>query len=284
MPDPTPDAVRARLAAALRDLTAVAGALPDLIGEHLDALAAALADARAEADRLRAQVDRLRAEAERADKRHALEMEQAADESQQAAADAERDVRAARAEAARLRAGLDALRSGRPAAPSTGSTPPPDPSASPTPSEAAPVWHGQADLAASGPPAQPDGPGARLGETFRAWCRAATPVMGKVEFFAGHLREQVPAATVFAVFRDVQSQAVPVRLERTSGHIPVEYWLVALDGRHWLLPQPITAAQFRELSPCFEGHATPTALAAIVPAEVRVVGDRFEIPQPGRVA
>ena len=123
-----------------------------------------------------------------------------------------------------------------------------------------------------------------LAEAFRAWCGAATPVMGKVEFFAGHIRAALPGATVVAVYRDVQSQAVPVRLERTSGNIPVEHWLVVLDGRRWLLPQPMAAAQFRELAPCFDGTATPATLAAIVPAEVRVVGDRYEVPTPGRVA
>ena len=125
---------------------------------------------------------------------------------------------------------------------------------------------------------------AAVAEAFRAWCAAASPVVGKVAFFAGHIRQAMPEASVAAVYRDANSQAHPVALRLSGGSSPVEYWLVAADGRHWLLPQPLGGPQFRELAPVFDGAATPAALAEIRPAEVRAVGDGFELVRPGHVA
>ena len=123
-----------------------------------------------------------------------------------------------------------------------------------------------------------------IAEAFRAWCAAASPVVGKVAFFAEQVRQSVPEAAVAAVYRDANSQAHPVALRTAGGSSPVEYWLVAADGRHWLLPQPLGGPQFRELAPVFEGMATPATLAEVRPAEVRAVGDGFELVRPGRVA
>ena len=125
---------------------------------------------------------------------------------------------------------------------------------------------------------------AAIAEAFRVWCIAASPVVGKVEFFGSHLRQILPGATVSSVYRDVNSQSMPVVIRRTSGVIPVEHWLVVADGRHWLLPQPLGGAQFRELAPCFEGSAAPATLAHVRPADVRAVGDQFELTRAGEVA
>ena len=123
-----------------------------------------------------------------------------------------------------------------------------------------------------------------IAEAFRSWCAAASPVVGKVEFFGGHLRQILPEASVAAVYRDANSQAQPVVFRASGGSSPVEYWLVLADGRHWLLPQPLGGAQFRELAPCFDGTAAPSTLAHVRPADVRAVGGQFELTRPGEVA
>ena len=123
-----------------------------------------------------------------------------------------------------------------------------------------------------------------LAGVFQAWCLAARPVVGRVEFFAEHVRQAVPDATVAAVYRDANSQAQPVTFRARGGSSPVEYWLVSHAGRHALLPQPLGAQQFRELAPCMDGAATPAALREVEPAEVRPVGDQFELVRAGRVA
>ena len=181
----------------------------------------------------------------------------------------------ARAEAGQLRAQIDRLRAepGRPAAPrpSRDDAPPnlPAPAAEQEPP-------GDVRGASDAEPT--------LASVYQAWCIAASPVVGKVAFFAGEISRTFPDATVAAVYRDANSQALPVTLRTTGGTSPVEHWLVAAEGRHWLLPQPLSAQQFRELAPCFEGTATPAALASVRPAEVRAVGAEFEIARPGHVA
>ncbi|HEX9952048.1 MAG TPA: hypothetical protein VGB53_09790, partial [Rubricoccaceae bacterium] len=133
-------------------------------------------------------------------------------------------------------------------------------------------------------PAEPTVAETAVADVFRAWCRAARPVVGRVEFFAEHVRQTVEGASVSAVYRDANSQAQPVTFRARGGSSPVEYWLVSHAGRHALLPQPLGAQQFRELSPCMDGTATPAALHEIEPAEVRPVGEQFELVRPGRVA
>ncbi|HEX8298243.1 MAG TPA: hypothetical protein VF594_03710 [Rubricoccaceae bacterium] len=210
----------------------------------------------------------------------------------------------------RLSAEIDHLKAERAAAPSAARPPRPKPTGAPDESERAPKppadarpARKQTALKPSGteavpPQAEPDllaeptdavSPGSTGGEpavaaVFQAWCLAARPVVGRVEFFADHVRQAIPGASVSAVFRDANSQAQPVMFRAQGGASPVEYWLVSHAGQHALLPQPLAAQQFRELAPCMDGTATPAALREVEPAEVRPVGDQFELVRPGRVA
>ncbi len=283
-----------RLRPLLRELQIVTAGLPAAIDEHLAGLTAALAAATEEADTLRRRLSDITA--------RAVQAETAADENGRAADAAERALATAHADADRLRTALASaeaeiarLRTAdahpqrdvapqRPAHPRARAAAPAATLTLTGPVDPRPAL----SLTDGTPPsaalaAEASTPAARLAETFRAWCGEATPVMGKVEFFAGRARTALPGASVTAVYRDANSQATPVALSTQGAASPVEHWLVALDGRHWLLPQPMAAAQFRELAPCFEGTATPATLATVVPAEVRVVGDRYEVPAPGHV-
>lgn len=282
-----------RLGTLLGELKAATEALPAAITEHIVGLRdATLSAARAEVDALRARLADAETRAERA--------EAAADESGDVAEAAERALETALADADRLRIALASAEDEITRLRQVGSRPGsardavPEPPRPPRARSAAPAR--TPTRPASDPPspaaetaATPTvataeaGPSARIAEAFRAWCAETTPVTGKVEFFAGHIRSALPGASVAAIYRDANSQATPVALSTQGAASPVEHWLVALDGRHWLLPQPMAAAQFRELAPCFEGTATPATLVTVAPAEVRVVGDRYEVPTPGRV-
>ncbi len=253
------------------------------------AQAATLLEAeRDEANRVRAAVEKrlAAAEAERDAARATLDAERHA-----ADADLQRlkaDVAVARAERDAARAEASAPRSGQSAAPPAAG-PTVQPVGSATVKVVPPAAKARATPDAVPPePVAPSDPApSAMGETiagaFRAWCAAASAVVGKVGFFAEALRQVMPGAAASAVYRDANSQAQPITFG-LGGSSPVEYWLVAAEGRHWLFPQPLSPGQFRELAPCFDGTATPAALAAVRPAEVRSSGDRFELGQRGRVA
>ena len=253
------------------------------LAEHTARSEAALAAEQSESVRLRDRIARLSAEVER------LMAERAA------------VPLAARPSRAKSTEPAASARTPKPAAPKPArkqagpKEPAPDiDTVPPRPASAAPVAPPEAALPESRPaPAGPSPPEMAaapvpaetvLADVFRAWCRAARPVVGRVEFFTEHVRQAIPGAFVSAVYRDANSQAQPVTFRARGGSSPVEYWLVSHAGRHALLPQPLGAQQFRELAPCMDGAATPAALREVEPAEVRPVGDQFELVRAGRVA
>lgn len=197
---------------------------------------------------------------------------------------AERD--AARAEAATLRRGAaaSAQQAVAPRLPASAVAPRPVPPPAPKAMATAPpraASQTPANRAVSAP--APSATGRAVVSAFQEWCATVGAVVGKVGFFAESLRQRVPGATASAVYRDANSQALPIVLG-SGGSSPVEYWLVAAEGRHWLFPQPVSPGQFRELAPCFDGAATPAVLTAIRPAEVRRSGDQLDLDQRGHVA
>lgn len=119
---------------------------------------------------------------------------------------------------------------------------------------------------------------------FADWCRRATPMMSKVDFFANALAERLPGTSVRAVYRDLNSQAEPVRFDGSGGASPAEFWLVTVGGEALVFPQPLNAHQFRDLTRIFDGTATPASLASVVPARVRDEGAAFALVTPGRVS
>ena len=127
-------------------------------------------------------------------------------------------------------------------------------------------------------------PAAAAAAAFADWCRRATPMMSKVDFFANALAEGLPGTSVRAVYRDLNSQAEPVRFDGAGGASPAEFWLVTVGGEALVFPQPLNAHQFRDLTRIFEGTATPASLASITPARVRDEGAAFALVAPGRVS
>ncbi len=119
---------------------------------------------------------------------------------------------------------------------------------------------------------------------FADWCRQGTPMMSRVDFFAGMLGTRVPGASARAVYRDLNSQAEPIRFDDRGGASPAEFWLVSVGGEALLFPQPLNAGQFRELTRVFEGTAAPKTLGQVVPARVRDEGGTFALAAPGRVS
>ena len=174
----------------------------------------------------------------------------------------ERQVQAQQQEIAAIKAWVTDQHARTEAARTAAATPTPIPSAPP-------AAQSPADAAAS---------------TFADWCRRATPMMSKVDFFANALAERVPGARVQAVYRDLNSQAEPVRFDAAGGASPAEFWLVAVGGEALVFPQPLNAHQFRDLTRIFDGTATPATLGSVVPARVRDEGAAFALVAPGRVS
>jgi hypothetical protein len=142
-----------------------------------------------------------------------------------------------------------------------------------------------APVAAAPVPVAPAlGPADAAAAAFMDWCRRATPMMHRVEFFERDLAERLPGATARAVLRDLNSQAEPVRFDSRGGASPAEFWLVMAGGETLLFPQPLNAMQFRDLTRVFEGSAAPAALASVAPARVRDDGGSFSLAMPGRVS
>ena len=137
--------------------------------------------------------------------------------------------------------------------------------------------------AAPAPAAPALAPADAAAAAFADWCRQGTPMMSRVDFFAGMLGTRVPGASAQAVYRDAYSQSEPVRFDARGGASPAEFWLVTAGGEMLLFPQPLNAGQFRDLTRVFEGTAAPKTVAHIVPARVRDEGGAFALTAPGRV-
>ena len=137
---------------------------------------------------------------------------------------------------------------------------------------------------APAPAASALAPADAAASAFADWCRQGTPMMSRVDFFAGMLATRVPGASARAVYRDLNSQAEPVRFDDRGGASPAEFWLVSVGGETLLFPQPLTAGQFRELTRVFDGTAAPRTLGRVVPARVRDEGGAVTLAAPGRVS
>ncbi len=152
--------------------------------------------------------------------------------------------------------------------------------------------HRSRQAAAAAPPApavmpQPSpavSPADAAASAFTDWCRRATPMMSKVDFFSNALATSVPGARIQTVYRDLNSQAEPIRFDTRGGASPAEFWLVSVGSDALLFPQPLTGTQFRDLTRVFEGAATPQTLGQIAPARVRDEGGSFVLVHPGRIS
>ncbi len=176
-------------------------------------------------------------------------------------AEARSELGVAQAEAAAARAEADALRRTHPMPP-----PPPRRSGEEPADDALPAA-GPKDVA---------------GRAFAAWCRRNRALVSRPYLFATFLKTAAGgmAVEVTPVYRDRAASVPTFRAEAVDG---VEYWLVRIGPATVLLPQPLSASQFRELAPAFDGQATPETVASVVPADVVAEGSSHLLAEPGRV-
>ncbi|HEX8298244.1 MAG TPA: hypothetical protein VF594_03715 [Rubricoccaceae bacterium] len=131
--------------------------------------------------------------------------------------------------------------------------------------------------------ADEESPAGLAGRVFTAWCRRNRALVSRPYLFASFLTQHAEGVEVevTTVYRDRAAAAPTFRGESIDG---VEHWLVRLGPALLVLPQPLSAQQFRELAPVFDGDATPETLAQVVPAEVAAEGAAYVLRAPGRVA
>lgn len=117
------------------------------------------------------------------------------------------------------------------------------------------------------------------GAAFVAWCNRGGPLVGRYFMFERALHHVVPDAAVEPVFRD-RVALRPTFREAADGP---EHWLVRLGTSLYLLPQPQSAEQFRELAPIFLGEAIPKHVTAVVPARLVTDGALLVLDDSGSV-
>ena len=98
--------------------------------------------------------------------------------------------------------------------------------------------------------------------------------------FEPHLKEVLPTATVKKTYRD-RNGAVPAFSE--SPRDPVEYWVVETEGGAWLLPQPQSQDQFRELVGFEHDVDRPKVVRSVVPATLKAEPGRYLIESDGLI-
>ena len=134
------------------------------------------------------------------------------------------------------------------------------------------------------PGAAPDParPAAIAGTAFAAWCRRNRALVSRPYLFASFLASAAEGmeTEVTPVYRDRTAGEPTFRTEAIDG---VEHWLVRVGPETVLLPQPLSATQFRELAPVFTGEATPETVGEVVPAAVRAQGGAHVLVAAGRV-
>jgi hypothetical protein len=106
-----------------------------------------------------------------------------------------------------------------------------------------------------------------VGQVFMEWCSSAGATMvDRHTMFADRLKERLPEAEVDRVFREKNAAGVFFVEDAQDA---VEYWVVRVQGRDLLLPQP-NRSGFREVEQCFEGESVaPKEVEEIYPAELR---------------
>lgn len=128
----------------------------------------------------------------------------------------------------------------------------------------------------------PAGPATLAGTAFAAWCRRNRALVSRPYLFASFLASAAEGmeTEVTPVYRDRAAPEPTFRPEAIDG---VEHWLVRVGPETVLLPQPLSATQFRELAPVFTGEATPETVGEVVPAAVRAQGGAHVLAALGRV-
>lgn len=143
--------------------------------------------------------------------------------------------------------------------------------APPTPMRAQPFVSGD------GAPAD-SGAEAAVARAFVAWCQRGSALISRSYLFEAFLRETWDGADVRPVFR---ARTPEIRFTPGDG---VEYWLVVAGDVRVVVPKPVSAYAFAELTPVYGGAATPDTLHSLTLAHADGDGAAFGLSHSGTVA
>lgn len=122
----------------------------------------------------------------------------------------------------------------------------------------------------------------KVGDVFVSWCQDSPPaLLNKYSAFANQLKSDVSGAEFSRIYRDRDSHET---VFGTDVQDPIEYWLVKVKGRSFLLPQP-SRNDFYELGDSFDGPScSPNQVTIVQPAELKKRGHRYVLQKKGRIA
>lgn len=121
-----------------------------------------------------------------------------------------------------------------------------------------------------------------IGRAFVKWCKdAGAAMVDRHSMFANRLEEGLPEAELQRIFREKNAAGIVFADDVQDA---VEYWLVRVDGKDFLLPQPQRSG-FREVEKCFQANCTsPKEIREFEPAELQSSGGKYELKSEGRLA
>lgn len=121
-----------------------------------------------------------------------------------------------------------------------------------------------------------------IGQAFVNWCNdAGAAMVDRHSMFAKRLKEGLPEADLQRIFRERNAAGIVFADDVQDA---VEYWLVRVDGKDFLLPQPQRSG-FREVEECFQANCTsPKEIREFEPAELQSSGGKYELKSEGQLA
>lgn len=126
---------------------------------------------------------------------------------------------------------------------------------------------------------------ARIGEAFVAWCEKGGPQISRFFLFKQALEKALPGTDVQLLHRDANQTTVRFVTSSATMRNPIAYWLVTDSKQAWLIPEPMSSGQFREVhAECFVGPpVSPTSLHEFNPALLQREGEGWAVATKGKV-
>jgi len=111
-----------------------------------------------------------------------------------------------------------------------------------------------------------------VGEVFRNWCQETEGEQRRdIDQFQNRITSRIPNAEVLKFYREKYADGL---VFAQNAREPVEYWLVRIEARGFLLPAP-SPSGFHEVGKCFDGDVgSPEEVQVVLPAELVGRGGR----------
>lgn len=111
-----------------------------------------------------------------------------------------------------------------------------------------------------------------VGEVFRNWCQETEGEQRRdIDQFQNRVTSRIPNAEVLEFYREKYADGL---VFSQNAREPVEYWLVRIEDRGFLLPAP-SPSGFHEVEKCFDGEVeSPEEVLVVLPAELVGRGGR----------